>query len=257
MTNPKVGPTMTNPKVDHGRSTGTDKGSGSLLAEGELKFSWSDHWDPWGCYQVSPWGGLWWQSWQLPHNALHWAATTPENGVATANLGELVFVGKAGFTEGCNADFVESKFSSHEGRSAFWSTWLGGGYVEQRSNVPRCWGELVNFFLVSNAVIDTHQLMYTGQVVIKQAMLGAHFLALSSVYWGKRSISKEGCLIAQRVAKLLCFFGSKKNDHMAWPACVLVCNYSSHWFRTCCFAAPPLPKDLKDVSEMLSWLARY
>jgi len=49
------------------------------------------------------------------------AVATPEKGVATANLSQLAFVGKAGFAEGFNVKWVASEFSGYEGSSTFCS----------------------------------------------------------------------------------------------------------------------------------------
>ena len=45
--------------------------------------------------------------------SLDTAAATPDEGVSTANLSELAFVGEAGFAEGCDVNSVAGKFSGY------------------------------------------------------------------------------------------------------------------------------------------------
>ena len=133
------------------------------------------------------------------------AAATPIEGVATTNFTELAFVGEVCFAEGCDVDHVAHEFSGYEGRSSFWSSWLAGGHVEERStNVPLHKGELEYFLVVLTAGWEHHQPWYAWQVAMEQAMFRVPFLALSSCYGSKQSYPESGCLVAQGAAEFPC-----------------------------------------------------
>ena len=77
-------------------------------------------------------------------------------------------------------------------------------------HVPKVIGVTLYLFLLSlfrPQNWETRQPRLTSQVVVKQAIFGAPFLARSSCYGGEQCIPEEGCSVAQIDAGFHCCFG--------------------------------------------------